>query len=94
MRGLLERLMDWIDKPRGLSGHISLGDVEAVRKDLDSGYPVNVAIGGRTPLVDAALKGNVDIVRLLLERGADINPAVIWDWDSFRLCHRWQQPKR
>jgi ankyrin repeat protein len=42
---------------------------------LDKGADVNAKSGdqGRTPLIVAVLGGYTDIVRALLERGADIN---------------------
>ncbi len=49
-------------------------DLAAVRQSLDSGADPNRVIGGYSPLESAALVGNVDIVKLLVERGAD--PAV------------------
>ena len=43
---------------------------------LDSGADVNdpggVHCGGVTPLIDAASSGHMEIVQLLVERGADI----------------------
>ncbi len=50
------------------------GDVEAVRKFLDQGMSLNVRFeGGTTPLVAAAMRGQVEVVKLLVERGADPN---------------------
>ena len=43
---------------------------------LDSGADVNdpggVHCGGVTPLIDSASNGHLDIVRLLVQRGADL----------------------
>jgi glyoxylase-like metal-dependent hydrolase (beta-lactamase superfamily II) len=50
------------------------GDVAAVRTLLDQGVPVDTRFRyDRTPLSFAADRGNVELVRLLLERGADAN---------------------
>ena len=54
-------------------------DVNAARAALDRGAPVNAVaknifnIGNITPLSHAVTKGQVEIVKLLLERGADVN---------------------
>lgn len=50
------------------------GDVAAVRAALDAGVPADVKFRyDRTALSFAADRGQVEIVRLLLERGADVN---------------------
>jgi ankyrin repeat protein len=49
-------------------------NVEAVRILLDLGLDPNSANReGRTPLMGAALKGRSEVIRLLVERGADLN---------------------
>jgi cytochrome c len=49
-----------------------LGDTEKVRGLLNSGVSVNELDGsGATPLLEAAKMGRVEVVRLLLEKGAD-----------------------
>src|SRR5687768_3158226 len=50
------------------------GDVARVRKALDAGAPVDA--GNRyqaTALMFASDRGHADVVRLLIERGADVN---------------------
>jgi hypothetical protein len=49
-------------------------NVEAIRMLLDLGLNPNSANKeGRTPLMGAALKGRNEAIRLLVERGADLN---------------------
>src|SRR5262245_38576630 len=60
------------------------GDVVRVRQLLDQGAVVKSVTNGRypwTPLMNAASRGNTDVVRLLLERCADPDRQ---DLDSFR----------
>jgi hypothetical protein len=48
------------------------GDVAATRDLLDKGMNVNLRFeGGTTPLTAAAMRGQAEVVKLLLERGAD-----------------------
>lgn len=49
----------------------SIGDVSAVRESLDV-CDVNTVLGLNTALFVAAQEGHVDVVTLLLERGADV----------------------
>jgi ankyrin repeat protein len=51
------------------------GDVDKVRYLLDRGVPVNGRGGGTTILRVAAGRGNEQIVRLLVERGAQLDLA-------------------
>lgn len=48
------------------------GDIEAVASLLEE-VDVNAQLNGRTALYFAAIKGHVGMVKLLLERGADVN---------------------
>jgi len=59
------------------------GDEEGVRRMLDEGTPVDYIANGRfnmTPLQVAAVAGHLEIVNLLLERGANVNH---FDHDDF-----------
>lgn len=57
--GDLARVREWLDRDPSLVNKLS---------DYHSGYP-----GGGTPIKNAAARGHLEIVRLLLERGADPN---------------------
>ena len=47
------------------------GDIETVKKFIEYGVNVNEYFNGMTPLMLAARSNQVDIVKLLLEKGAD-----------------------
>ncbi len=52
----------------------TLGDVAQVRRLIDDGVDVNgVGFGDRTALHESAEHAHVDIVKYLLERGANVN---------------------
>jgi ankyrin repeat protein len=54
---------------------IRSGDVAKVRAILDSGIDINLVErrGGATPLIHAAAVGSLETMRLLLDRGANVN---------------------
>jgi ankyrin repeat protein len=63
------------------------GDVETMRRLLDVGVDVNcVATSAHTPLTFAAVKSQIEAVRLLLERGAAVDQPKHPGWDYTPLC--------
>ena len=57
------------------------GDIIKVRSLLDEGADINATPAfapGWTPLSHALYKGQIEIARLLIERGAFINPKSKW----------------
>lgn len=50
---------------------ISKGDMETVRKFIEYGADVNESGNGMTPLMVAARYNRVEIIKFLLEKGAD-----------------------
>lgn len=59
-----------------------MGDTATVRQLLDSGVSVNTNFGaGITPLAAASARGQVEVVQLLLDRGANPNARD----DAFRI---------
>ncbi len=51
---------------------VTLGDPEAVLEAIGAGEDVNfIGPGGRTPLIEAARLGHVELVELLVEAGAE-----------------------
>jgi hypothetical protein len=64
--------------------HVFEGKVDFVRIILDTGVNVNISesgLGKGRVLFDAVSGGSAEVVRLLLERGAEPN----WDWGDGRL---------
>lgn len=62
------------EREDALLGAVRKGDVAAVKALLDQGVAVDTHFRyDRTPLSFAADRGNVELVKLLLERGADVN---------------------
>lgn len=55
------------------------GDLDGIKELLDSGSDVNFRdIDGRTALHVAACQGLTDVVELLIQRGAEIEPQDRW----------------
>ena len=55
------------------------GDVGGIRKALESGVSVNYKdIDNRTALHVAACEGFTDVVDLLLQKGAEVDPKDRW----------------
>ncbi len=66
------------------------GDAQKVSESLNGGADPNAATrAGVTPLLAAAYGGNVDAVRALVERGADINVVPngfrAWTWTGAKM---------
>lgn len=56
---------------------IDRNDLEGVGKALDQGADIEAKDNiGQTALIAASRRGNLDIVRLLIERGADVNARL------------------
>lgn len=55
-----------------LANAIIKGDVEAVKKFIDYGCDVNERSNGMTPLMLAARYNQADIIKLLIENGANV----------------------
>ena len=72
------------DRPRSdlLIKAIMADDISGVRKLLDAGVSPNSCVrepdGGRLTLEKAAEGGDVAMVRLLLDRGAEVNGEDLW----------------
>lgn len=65
--------------------YASKGNAAGVKKLLDQGMPVDATdYDGRTALHLAASEGHTDIVKLLLEYNADVNP-IDRNGDTVRL---------
>jgi len=77
--------------PEGLSESTKNGNLEMVKILLDSGINVNSRVERqRTPLIVAAINNQVEVAKLLLERGADINQVdgeneeSVLHWAAFK----------
>jgi ankyrin repeat protein len=75
------------------------GDADRVRSCLQAGVDVNgrdsrpLVGGGNTALHEAANAGHVDVVRLLIANGADVNAGCDLGWTPLmRACHAGQLP--
>eukprot|EP00058_Branchiostoma_floridae_P009520 XP_002595008.1 hypothetical protein BRAFLDRAFT_128977 [Branchiostoma floridae] len=52
------------------------GDIDLVKAAIDEpGFDVNSEIGGRMPIHYAADYGQLDVIKVLLAKGADVNKA-------------------
>lgn len=75
----------WAGVPNEIDANIRLmymaneGDLGGIEELLDSGVDVNFRdIDGRTALHVAACQGFADVVRLLLDKGAQVDPQDCW----------------
>ena len=59
--------------PNPLAIAISKGEIETVKKYIENGTRVNKKLNGLTPLMYAARYNKVEIIKYLLQKGADSN---------------------
>jgi ankyrin repeat protein len=56
-----------------LHGAAATGNIGLVQYALRNGQPINAVLGGLLPLHAAACGGSVEVIKLLLDHGADVN---------------------
>jgi len=62
------------------------GNMPSARAALDSGEPVDIRdLDGNTPLIRAAFLGNLDLIQVFLERGADVNASNDIGWTALHF---------
>lgn len=61
------------ESPSTLAIAISKGEIETVKNFIESGTKVNKKLNGLTPLMYAARYNKVEIIKYLLQKGADRN---------------------
>ncbi|XP_069132753.1 myotrophin-like [Argopecten irradians] len=67
------------DEKGGLQWAIQNGDIARVNELLKQGADVNEVTNSRTPLHFAADYGQCEVIKILLEKGADINAPDKYD---------------
>jgi uncharacterized protein len=66
---------------------VKLNDLDAVKVSLLTGLPVDTRNDqGRTPLILAVSTGNLEMTKLLVEHGADVNARATTEVGSTVLC--------
>jgi len=65
-------IVNGIKVPTPLGTAISKGDNEAARKFIEYGANVNEASNGMTPLMIAARYNNIEVIKMLLAKGANV----------------------
>ncbi len=69
---------DWYEKTLALKYAAKEGRVNDVCKLLDEGARIDEEIGGWNALVAATSEGHLDVVKLLIDRGADVNMETFY----------------
>ncbi|KAL7061971.1 hypothetical protein AAHC03_0207 [Spirometra sp. Aus1] len=55
------------------------GNLDSVVALINGGYYVNAPnVEGHTPICDAAIHGSPDVIRYLIQNGANVNPPAYW----------------
>ena len=67
---------------------ISKNDIETVKKLIKMGVSVNKFSGGKSPLMYAARYNRVEIIKLLVDKGADIKAVDKHGSSAFRYAER------
>ena len=69
--GTQKKLNTFYETPAPLAIAISKGEIETVKQFIESGTKVNKKLNGMTPLMYAARYNKADIIKYLLQKGAD-----------------------
>ena len=66
---------------------VNTNDFNSVKKLAAKGVDVNARDeGGSTPLMRAAVNGNTDVAKLLLDHGADVNVQDRHGWSALHFA--------
>ena len=86
----IQRVEEGIDQEAKISIHRAAweGDINAVEQSLINGKDVNSKddLYGDTPLLWAAGFGNKEVVKMLIEKGADVNSKTDEGWTSLHYA--------
>src|SRR3989338_282627 len=90
---------NWIARAEDLESSLikaaSAGDAERLQILLSQGGKIDVRepVDGRTLLMFAASKGRKEVVRLLLEKGVDVNSKSTSGWTALIFAARHSHPE-
>ena len=65
---------------------IDSGDNDLVSRILDQGYSIDRSSSGTTPLMRACASGQIETVRMLIGRGADVNASNDLGWTPLMVA--------
>ena len=65
---------------------IDAGDIELTGRILDGGHRIDRGSSGMTPLMRACVSGQIEIIRMLIGRGADVNATNELGWTLLMIA--------
>jgi len=83
---LIQRGADVSDKYGTFLLDLACNSLSMTTLLINSGAKVIHSKNGRTPLLSAVRKGNIDVCRMLIDNGADVNAEGMFTFDGDTFC--------